>query len=624
MISVAFALLLAGGLEPETVSESRADREIQQALRAEARGDLATRAEFLVKATLANRDHATARGLLGQMRSQGAWQSIDAVEAAARDDSKNARLIETYRAHRAGTRWTSDAQTKLADWCRENGLPEEERAHLFAITRLGGDADRVADAWKRLGYRRHGNRWMTENEISDEARENAAQQEADRKYVPLLKRLRANLAERKRRDAAEQALAGLTDPRAVPAVWAVFANGSQRDQSIAAQLLGQIDATSATQVLATIAVRSSHPDVRSTATQILSHRDPRAILAWLIPLVQPRVAYDVRPGSEPATPYELVVKQDDQTVRRSYLALPQLVPGTNFRGFIGVGADGLPIAVSGRKLRQFQNSPNQMSLQAVLDDIDSNRMKYLRALGEAAAMANKRLSDDVASLESYNAGALASNEWHVLPVLRAVTGQDFGEDREAWTKWWVDQLGYQYKKEAAADGQETRPKVVRQSVFTGPSIPIYSCFAAGTLVHTREGHRAIESLELGDVVLALDTRTGALSHEPIVSVHHNPPGSVVELDLGAETIAATGYHRFWKPGAGWAMARTLRAGDTIRTLRGPRTIKSIADGPVQPVYNLDVASGRTFFVGHSDALVHDNSLPDDSLAVFDAIAPANP
>jgi hypothetical protein len=143
------------------------------------------------------------------------------------------------------------------------------------------------------------------------------------------------------------------------------------------------------------------------------------------------------------------------------------------------------------------------------------------------------------------------------------------------------------------------------------------------LVHTREGHRPIESLELGDVVLALDTKSGELSHEPIVGIHHNPPGAVVKLDLDGETIAATGYHRFWKLGAGWAMARDLRVGDRIRTLRGVASIDALGQGEVQPVYNLDVASGRTFFVGRTDALVHDNSLPDDTEVVFDAGATAS-
>jgi hypothetical protein len=256
----------------------------------------------------------------------------------------------------------------------------------------------------------------------------------------------------------------------------------------------------------------------------------------------------------------------------------------------------------------------------VLEDIEKNRKKYMQAMEQATAMAGQRLAEDVAGIEAHNSGILRSNEWHVLPVLRAVTGEDFGEDREAWTKWWVDQLGYQYRKEAA-DGEDTRPKVVRQSVFTGPSIPIYSCFAAGTPVHTREGYRPIESLELGDVVLAMDTATGELSHQPIIGVHHNPPGAVVVLGLGGETIAATGYHRFWKAGSGWAMARDLRVGDRIRTLRGVESIVAIGEGGVQPVYNLDVASGRTFFVGHTDALVHDNSLPEESAVAFDAVSP---
>ena len=42
-----------------------------------------------------------------------------------------------------------------------------------------------------------------------------------------------------------------------------------------------------------------------------------------------------------------------------------------------------------------------------------------------------------------------------------------------------------------------------------------------------------------------------------------------------------------------------------------------------PVFNLDVAGARTFFVGMKDALVHDNTLPDSHLEPFDAAKTRN-
>jgi Pretoxin HINT domain len=145
-----------------------------------------------------------------------------------------------------------------------------------------------------------------------------------------------------------------------------------------------------------------------------------------------------------------------------------------------------------------------------------------------------------------------------------------------------------------------------------------SCFAAGTAVATLTGPRPIESLQVGDLVLSQDTATGALSFEPIVDIHHNPPDRTLQIRLKEETIVSTTYHRFWRPGLGWAMARELKAGDVIRTLEGRTEVLAVEQGPEQPVFNLDVARNFTFFVGAHKELVHDNSLPPPVLTPFDA------
>ena len=110
-----------------------------------------------------------------------------------------------------------------------------------------------------------------------------------------------------------------------------------------------------------------------------------------------------------------------------------------------------------------------------------------------------------------------------------------------------------------------------------------------------------------------------MSYQPILVVHHNPPGKTLRVLLdNGETLVASIYHRFWRAGQGWAMARELKEGDILRTLRGRSRVISVTQGQVVPVFNLDVAQTRTFFVGEHAALVHDNTLPDPHLAPFDA------
>ena len=78
------------------------------------------------------------------------------------------------------------------------------------------------------------------------------------------------------------------------------------------------------------------------------------------------------------------------------------------------------------------------------------------------------------------------------------------------------------------------------------------------------------------------------------------------------------------------MARELKSGDLIRTLGGTATVTKVTTDIVQPVFNLEVAEGQTFFVGGPSVLVHDNSLvrpvphPFDSPAEVAAAAKERP
>ena len=138
------------------------------------------------------------------------------------------------------------------------------------------------------------------------------------------------------------------------------------------------------------------------------------------------------------------------------------------------------------------------------------------------------------------------------------------------------------------------------------------------MVRTVAGSRPIESLSAGDRVLVQDTTTGTLDYQPVVAVFHNPPNATLRVMLDREAVVVTGIHRIWKAGKGWTMARDLKEGDVVRTLGGVSTVTSVADDQAQPVFNLEVADGHSFFVGTSGALVHDNSLVEPTPLPFDS------
>ena len=104
--------------------------------------------------------------------------------------------------------------------------------------------------------------------------------------------------------------------------------------------------------------------------------------------------------------------------------------------------------------------------------------------------------------------------------------------------------------------------------------------------------------------------TGALSFQPVVVARQDPPDQTLRVVLdNGNTVSQSPFHRFWRAGLGWAMARDLKPGDVLRTLAGPARVASVNRASVQPVFSIGVAGPRTYFVGGSAMLVHDETLP---------------
>jgi hypothetical protein len=292
-------------------------------------------------------------------------------------------------------------------------------------------------------------------------------------------------------------------------------------------------------------------------------------------------------------------------------SLPSFLPRVQAVPTISVGSGFTP--------RQSAEQVFEQSVAARANAIAQNWLEAQRA----AVSAEELLENDLLAVRAYN-DSVAEGNGRALETLEAVTGQNYGTDRDTWKKWWSDQNGYVYEPYNRPKPTVTQLANTYQPVFVVPPqiiFPHTSCFAAGTTVRTRDGDRPIESLKVGDQLVTEDTQTGALSFQPIVQVFHNPPAATLRLDLGGDAVLATGIHRFWKAGHGWVMARDLAPGDVVRTLGGIARVESVAPGQVQPVFNLEVTAGHGFFVGRRGALVHDNSLVEALARHFDAEPP---
>ncbi len=129
--------------------------------------------------------------------------------------------MQEYFQRRAKTSEKAEDQWKLALWCEQNGLKDQAIAQYHAVLRR--DPSRES-AWKRLGFKKVGGRWVKPEWQAAQKHESEQQNRANKHWKPLLEKWRDALFSRDktRRAAAEEALLGVTDPRTVPMIWTVF------------------------------------------------------------------------------------------------------------------------------------------------------------------------------------------------------------------------------------------------------------------------------------------------------------------------------------------------------------------------------------------------------------------
>ena len=518
-------------------------------------------------------------GLKGLVYDQGRWVSPDEVVARDLRDSGLSSLRAEYADRRAKTPSTARAQKSLARWSEEVGLKAESLAHYMVVARLDpGDSE----ARSRLGLRLDKGVLKGEVEIAAEASEAEAQARADRSWGPKIATWRKWLGEPEHKAEAIRALTEVRDPRAIPALRRSFVEGDARDQGWAVKLLGGIDAPPSSQALARLAVFGLDGLVRLKATDKLVGRDPRPFVGLLINWLREPVRYQV---VDEAAEGVLRVEGTSAIIERSYSPTLGPLPATRPAGRV-FGPDA--IGAVNRGMMEVVRERRRVDVVAI------DRANYV--------------------IERTNA--------RVERTLQLVTGVDLGKSPGPWASWWTGELGYSYQ---SPPPPEPKP-VLREEVavvyspppatFAPPSH--HSCFGAGTPVMTRTGPRPIEDIQVGDQVLTQGQARGELSFRPILAVFHNKPTATLRVELEGEAIVATGIHRFWKSGQGWAMARDLRPGDRVRTLGGESEVKGVGRDEVRPVFNLEVADGHSFFVGGRRALVHDNSLVAPTPEPFDA------
>jgi Pretoxin HINT domain len=538
---------------------------IARALQCEVEGRDRERREHLILALLAEPNNATARSLLGHVQAEGGWLRASAMVNGESNDPLNHRQLYVERRERTAN--TAEAQWRLALWCQSQKLGPEARAHLHVVTRL--DPSR-SDAWRLLGYRRHRGRWMTAEQI-EAASEQTARRDTDhaRWRHRLLNALNAtHAAAGSSHETDSSDLAEIDDPHAVPAIWSVLVSGNSPDHLLASRLLGQILTPESSRALAYLAAHTPSSEAQRSAAETLRGRDPREYADIWIEMLQRHVSYTVN-------------------VDPTWAAVALTVDFPSSRDQLFFSTFAVPVS-------QTPDGPIPGMFMAP------------NTLGPDF----ERASLAVSQIERHNQEIGAQNA-RLANLLFVTVAADLGADQEDWREWYADQLGYSYHPKPRS------PKPFRVGFISTPYLTT-SCFAAGTPVHARHGIIAIEELKVGDQVLSRAPESGILRYRPIIAVHQTGLKPTIRLLVDHESMDTTGIHRFWKAGVGWLPAKALKTGDLVRALSGAGLVQSIADGPVQPVFNLEVEQDHSYLIGQAGILVHDFSISRSVDNVFDS------
>ena len=164
------------------------------------------------------------------------------------------------------------------------------------------------------------------------------------------------------------------------------------------------------------------------------------------------------------------------------------------------------------------------------------------------------------------------------------------------------------------------------------------CFVAGTKVLTDRGHKNIEDIEVGDLVLAYDEETGETAYKPVLHLFRNTTNewctvSVRGNDGELHEITSTPGHKYFVPenkvrkdsralehasyaelSEKWVSACDLKHGDNVLLFDGTLCkVESVSCRKLsapETTYNLEVADFHTYYVSDACVLVHNNCRSD--------------
>lgn len=535
----------------------------------------------------------------GFVQSGKEWQAYE----KSLPSKEHATRLDEYRGLRSDVASQPHGQWKLANWCRKNGLFDQERVHL---TRVLADRDSAANpdaVYERLGYQKTGDFWVSPRERLDAAAR-IREIELSRKHwgtklESIVQRLDGSP---KQRSQAEKQLKEIHHRSAVPEIVSALCVSNQMLAEYGVQTLGQIREFEASRALAGQAVFSPWNSVRTKAIEELKPRKleefaPDLLLTLTNPI---RTRRDIDVKAQTAT--TAMATSPDFQMNWDYV-------------WIDENYDTIRVGI--RRLFPVSTSANQVNLFSIArpgisGQYDANsgiRTNGGTAIAILEIVEQAELLDRAA--DTMNEFRATTNE-RVGKVLSECTGEPTSADPRNWWTWWTTYssvASFERKNVVIVDERKMQPGI--------PSLTVRniqrSCLVAGTPVWTEQGLVPIEKVQPGDRVLSKEIETGELTYKPVMQTTEREPAPVLKFSVGDEAIEASLGHHFWVSGEGWTKTRQLNSQQPLHTVTGMQRILNLEDqGRVEKVYNLVVADFHTYFVGKSMVLSHDVLPPEQT------------
>lgn len=289
---------------------------------------------------------------------------------------------------------------------------------------------------------------------------------------------------------------------------------------------------------------------------------------------------------------------------------------------LAVATGGTSMLITGAILGAAESA-----IDAYLDEVENGQPTSWKEIGTSA------LIGGVSGLVMGGAGAVALKAVKPLQFCAKTAGEVTAQIGTRWaagtagnyvggmvTNFASDLIEGKSMSESAQDTWEKRYDILADAAAMSlvnvatEAVVTPKCFTAGTLVLTAEGLVAIETIEVGDRVLAYDEETGEIAYKDVLNTFVNSTDELTYVTMETEngeleTIESTPGHPYYVEETGeFVKAYQLEEGTKLSLADGRAAyVKEIQTKETEEtvsVYNFEVDDFHTYYVGENSVLVH--------------------